>query len=263
MRLNSNYIKRRLKGHKVFSYNTVNSTKTVAKKLAETGFDEGTIVCATSQTAGKGRLGRSFLSQKGGVYFSVILRPMGRFDNALFITVAAAVAAARAIENASKKPCEIKWVNDIYQNGKKVCGILAEAGFGEWVGHDYVVLGVGINLFEPKDGFPSNLPLAGSVFDKKSGILFKNKAKQDAIVNFINEFFDFYYYLDQRSYMNEYIEKSFLTGKEITFTRDEQTYRGVVQRIDNNACLVVRVDNRDEILSFGEIQIVGMEQLPI
>ena len=98
----------------------------IAKAMALDDCDEGITVVATKQTAGRGRLGRSFLSKRGGVYFSIVLHPKKQEKETLFITVAAAVAAARAIESVSGKKCDIKWVNDIYINGKKVCGILAE-----------------------------------------------------------------------------------------------------------------------------------------
>ncbi len=263
MKLNFKNIERRTKNVKVYSYDTVDSTNKIAKKLATNGCDEGVVVCANKQTAGKGRLGRSFVSKRGGVYFSVILRPQETIKDTLFITAAAAVAAARAIQRVSGKNCDIKWVNDVYIGGKKVCGILTEGGFNEKGVLDYAVLGVGVNLFAPKGGFPANLPLAGSVFEKDSKILFKNRAKELLISEFVNEFFEFYNNLDQKAFMEEYKQKSFLTGKEVTYIKNGEQYSGIVLGIDNDACLVVKIGEKEEVLSYGEIQIVGMEQLPI
>ncbi len=263
MKLNSKHIERKLKNVKVFSYDCVDSTNIIAKKLATDGCDEGVVVCALEQTAGRGRLGRTFLSQKGGVYFSVVLRPEKAMNDTLFITVAAAVAAARAVETVSGKKCDIKWVNDVYLGGKKVCGILTEGGFAENGALNYAILGVGINLFEPKGGFAANLPLAGSVFGKKSGVLLKNRKKEEVITRFAEEFFSFYNKLEQKTFLDEYKQKSFLTGKKITYTKNEETYSGIVIGIDDDAHLLVRVGEKEQILSHGEIQIVGMEQLPI
>ena len=263
MKLSSKRIEKNAKQIKVISFNTVDSTNNVAKELALNGCAEGTVVCALKQTRGKGRLGRTFLSKAGGVYFSLILRPQKDSDASLLITVAAAVAAARAIERLSGKKCEIKWVNDIYLNGKKVCGILTEGNVSNNGEFDFAILGVGVNLFAPKSGFPSNLPLAGSVFGKKNGIIFKNRYKEQLIAEFFNEFFKFYNNLEQKEFMKEYQQKSFLNGKQITYTKDGETYSGIVSGIDDDARLVISANKNEVKLSHGEIQIVGMEQLPI
>ncbi|MBR6501944.1 MAG: biotin--[Clostridia bacterium] len=160
-------MKKLQKNVNLFAFKKIDSTNIYAKTLASEGYKDGTVVVAREQTAGKGRLGRTFFSKRGGLYFSVILRPYKSLNDTVFITTAAAVAAARAIEKVSGKKCEIKWVNDIYINNKKVCGILTEGAITPDGSLDYAILGVGINLFAPKGGFPSNLPLAGSVFDKK------------------------------------------------------------------------------------------------
>ena len=247
----------------VHKFKSVNSTNVVASKMAADGCAEGTIVVSDTQTDGKGRLGRSFLSQKGGIYLSVVLRPTLSPADVLFITVAAAVAAARAIESVCGKKCDIKWVNDIYLNNKKVCGILTEGVFNSDGSIKYAVLGVGINLFEPKDKFPKELPLADSVFHRKDIKIFKNRLKKRVIRNFLENFFEFYTNIDKKTFMAEYQQRSFLTGKEITFVKEEKTVKGVVESIDNNANLVVKTGNEIQKLSHGEIQIVGMEQLLI
>lgn len=263
MKLNAKRIEKHLKNLKVNSFYCVNSTNILAKKLAENGADESTVVTAIKQTSGKGRLGRTFLSKKGGVYFSVILKPKKSAQDTLFITVAAAVAAARAIEAVSGKKCDIKWVNDVYINDKKVCGILTEGSFKANGTLDYAILGVGINLFAPKGGFPSNLPRANSVFDKKRKILQKNRVKEHIIATFLTEFFAFYENLSQKEFIKEYQERSFLTGKEITYTKDSVTYKATVIGIDDEAHLVVKSGDETKILSHGEIQINNMEQYAV
>lgn len=260
MKLRAKQIEKYTKRINIQCFNRVGSTNTVAIAMAQNGADEGTAVTSKIQTSGRGRLGRSFLSKKGGVYFSVVLRPKISPNDTLFITVAAAVAACRAIEAVSGKKCEIKWVNDIYINGKKVCGILTEGGFGADGALDYAVLGVGINLFAPKGDFPDYLPLADSVFHKKDKILFKNRVKTQIIGEFANKFFAFYDKLQEKDYIKEYRQRSFLTGKEITFTRQEKNYKATVVGIDDDARLVINQDGKTDTLSHGEIQIVGMEQ---
>lgn len=263
VKLNAKRLQKAAQGIKVHSFDTVDSTNKIAKELAANGCDEGVVVCALKQTAGKGRLGRTFLSERGGVYFSLVLRPKKDICDTLFITVSAAVAVARAIEYVSGEKCKIKWVNDVYIKGKKVCGILTEGGFGTNGTLDYAILGVGVNLFEPKNGFPSNLPLANSVFGKDSKIVFKKRKKERLIAEFIKVFLKFYDNLSQKEFIKEYQQRSFLTGLEITYTKDGNTYKGMVVGIDNDANLIVKIGEQDEKLSHGEIQIIGMEQPPI
>lgn len=257
MKLNAKRITKLAPQIKVYSFDTVDSTNKIAKKLAAKGCGEGVLVCAAKQTEGKGRLGRTFVSERGGVYFSLVLKPDLSPTDTLFITVAAAVAAARAIESVSSKKCDIKWVNDVYVDNKKVCGILTESVFDSSGSLNYAVLGVGINVFAPKGGFPENLPLAGSVYGKK---VFKNRLKEHIVAEFVSEFFGFYNNLEQKVFMNEYKQRSFLTDKEITFLKNNKIYSGTVVRIDDKARLVIKSNDKEETLSCGEIQIVGMEQ---
>ena len=119
---------------------SVESTNTALKQMAADGADEGTVLIAKSQTKGRGRLGRSFVSDDGGLYLSLLLRPKSSAEASLLITVAAAVSVAVAIENICQKNCQIKWVNDIYLNGKKVSGILTEGAINPQNGRlDYAV----------------------------------------------------------------------------------------------------------------------------
>jgi len=119
------------------------STNTTAKELAAAGASEGTVVIARRQTAGRGRLGRSFSSPEGGVYMSLILRPAADTDPGL-VTSCGAVAVARAIRRQCDLPVGIKWVNDLFIHGRKVCGILAEGVLDPTGGLTAIVLGLGI-----------------------------------------------------------------------------------------------------------------------
>lgn len=128
---------------KVLKVESIGSTNTRLKELAEEGAPEGTVLMAGEQTAGRGTGERSFFSPKGeGLYFSVLLRPKASLVDLLTLTGRCAAAVREGIERACGAPCQIKWLNDLYLNGRKVCGILAELSpRGDWV-----VLGVGVNL---------------------------------------------------------------------------------------------------------------------
>ena len=153
-------------------YRTIGSTNTALRQLAESGAREGTVLLAEEQTAGKGRLGRSFYSPAGsGLYMSLLLRPSFSAAEATRLTACAAVAVAEAIESLTGDRTEIKWVNDVLLNGRKVCGILTEGSIDcETGGMQYVIVGIGINVRPPADGFPEELSgIAGSIRDGQSG----------------------------------------------------------------------------------------------
>ena len=140
-------------------YKVVDSTNSKLKSKAESGAPEGTVIISEEQTKGKGRRGRTFYSPKNtGIYMSLLLRPKFSAYESLSITTCAAVAVSRAIEINSNKNAQIKWVNDIFIDDKKVSGILTEASIDlESGGLKYAILGIGINAFSPKEGFPNEL----------------------------------------------------------------------------------------------------------
>lgn len=128
----------------------VDSTNARLKELAEAGAPEGTVVLAGGQTAGRGTGDRSFFSPDGeGLYLSLLLRPQAEPDQLLTLTGRTATAVREGIQRASGAPCGIKWLNDIWLNGKKLCGILAELS----PDMDYVIIGIGVNLTQSRGCF--------------------------------------------------------------------------------------------------------------
>ncbi len=139
-------------GRTIVYKDMVDSTNRYAKTLAENGAEEGTVVIASEQRKGKGRLDRSWVSPPGGIWLSIILRPAILPQEASRFTLLAAVAAARAIETVGVRP-EIKWPNDILIDGKKVCGILLELS-AQSDRVDYLIIGLGINANNDIDTIP-------------------------------------------------------------------------------------------------------------
>lgn len=152
-------------------FQEISSTNTVLKELARCGqAGEKTVLVSDYQTGGKGRLGRSFFSPKGsGLYLSMLLSPKEHVLDSMMLTAQAAVAVYRAVKLVLGIELDIKWVNDLYHQGKKVCGILAEGQVNAKTGMlDFVVIGIGINLYEPTGGFPEELKArAGSILGAK------------------------------------------------------------------------------------------------
>lgn len=235
---------------KVIELDEIDSTNRVAKELAAKGASEGTLVLAKRQSGGKGRLGRSFFSPEGGIYMSMILHPEIPAERALLITTCTAVAVARAMERVCDVTAGIKWVNDIFVNGKKVCGILAEAGLNPSSNvPDYVVLGIGINV--KKQSVPEELEhIVGCLEDSGQTVL-----NEDLIVAVWEEFDELYQNLSTAVYMEEYKARSVLVGKEVTVLAPEGDYRAMVKDIDSEGHLVVGRDDREEILSSGEVSV--------
>ncbi len=163
-------IRRHLKHQelKLQVYKTITSTNTVLKTLAAEGAPAGLALIAGEQTAGRGRMGRSFYSPAdSGLYLSLLLRPNVSAVEATRLTACAAAAAAETIEELSGKPAQIKWVNDIFVDGRKVCGILTEASVDCENGMmHYVIIGLGVNTRVPAGDFPEELRgIAGAAFD--------------------------------------------------------------------------------------------------
>ncbi|MDD6037100.1 MAG: biotin--[acetyl-CoA-carboxylase] ligase [Lachnospiraceae bacterium] len=227
------------------------STNRVAKDRAVSGAPEGTLLIAKQQSMGKGRLGRSFFSPKGGIYMSVVLRPRIPAERAVFITTCAAVAVARAIEKVSGLTTGIKWVNDIYIQGKKVCGILTEAGLDSETGvPEYVVLGIGINV--EKQSVPEELKgIVGCLEEYTKVPVEGNKL----IAEVWNEFAALYENLSAAVYMKEYRERSILLGRSVTVISSEGNYTAVARDIDEEGHLVIECEDGIRKLSSGEVSV--------
>ena len=233
---------------------SVTSTNTIAKELAAKGAKEGTVIIAREQTEGRGRMGRSFYSPNySGIYFTVILRPKLNLEDSLLITTAAAVAVAKAIESVAKVNATIKWVNDIFIDEKKVCGILTEASLNfENGGLEYAVVGIGINI-GTKD-FPEEIKqVAGSIF--------KDKPDQTPVTSMIlaevlNNIAESMNSLTDKKYLEEYRKRSFLVGKLIHVIRGGSIIPAKAIDIDEKARLVVEYeDHTIEALVSGEVSV--------
>ena len=232
----SRYLKRE---HTLHIYGVANSSNNIAKELCQGGEGEGSVVIVKSQTAGRGRLGRSFLSSsENGLYMTITLRPKMPSCDCVNITVAGAVAVARAIEETSGVMCGVKWVNDIYINEKKCAGILTESSIDfENGGVRYAVIGIGVNLCPPKGGFaPEIQDIACGIFEEN----YPNGYKARLCAHIINSFFDIYENLDKGEFLQEYRERSVIIGKEVDVYVGDRVLSGTAVDIDENANLVVK-----------------------
>ena len=229
------------------------STNAILHERAGEGAPQWSLLLAEEQSSGRGRNQRSFFSPKDtGVYMSLLLRPKNyTADQAVRITVMAAVAVCEAIEEISGEETAIKWVNDIFMRGKKVCGILTEGTVSIENGRlDYAVLGIGINLYEPKEGFPRELrPVAGAVFPKA-----RKDGKTRLISSFLNRFFESYADPLSADYSTRYRNRSLVIGRHVRLISGDRESEVLVKGIDDECRLQVEYpDGHEEACCSGEI----------
>lgn len=232
------------------------STNALLRERANGGAPEGLVVLANQQTQGRGRLGRSFFSPPdSGIYLSLLLRPKQLPpEQAVKLTTMAAVAACEAIESVSGRQAEIKWVNDIFLDGKKVCGILTEGSYSLESGTlDYVIPGIGFNVYAPAGGFPEELErIAGCILNKSV-----DQGKNRLAAAFLNRFLDIYSNPDPSGYAEKYRQRSMVLGKRIRVIRPSGTRSARALDVDQDCRLIVRYeDGTVEHLSSAEVSVL-------
>ena len=242
--------------NKIQVHKSLESTNKTAKEMAVAGAEHGTIIISDCQTMGRGRYSRNFFSPSGGgLYMSIVLRPEAmHFKNPTSVTAFAAVSVCEAIESISTKVPRIKWVNDIFIDGKKVCGILTEAVTDfESGGLDWVVLGIGINVHTRTEDFPCDLQsIATSIYpdEKMSGM--RNRLSAEII----NRILGFETLPSETEIFEKYKKRLMVLGKKITVIQNQVEYKATAIDVDSVGHLVVKNESGERItLSSGEIRI--------
>lgn len=239
---------------KVICLDKIDSTNNYAKKLALEGAVEGTLIVANEQTAGRGRRGHSFMSPPGsGLYMTLILRPNVETPEFQMITIAAAVSVCLAIEELSPatKP-KIKWVNDIFLRGKKICGILTEAITSFESGEiESVITGIGINISTKK--FDEEISqTAGAIFDNKSDE--KEFTRDELAARIADYIMEFSKKLDSHELIEAYKKRSMLIGEDINYMKNDVKNRAHVIGIDDTGGLeIINEEGKKEVLRSGEV----------
>lgn len=252
-------------GYDFFEYDEIDSTNLEAKRLvAKKSTATKQVFLAKRQTAGRGRLGRSFFSpEETGLYMSLLLQIDEKLLDTDLITPAAGVAVCRTIdffydEKGKKANPQIKWVNDIYLNKKKVCGILTEGILNPKEGKiSQVIIGIGVNLFEPKTGFPSEIEnIAGFVFNKD---FFKNpeETKYQFVAKLLENLEITLEKSQEKITMEEYKERSLVIGKTVTVITGQSTYSALVKDLTEKGHLIVEDLEQGKItqLYSGEVSL--------
>ena len=216
---------------------------------------EGTVYLTDCQSGGRGRQGHSFYSPKGmGIYFSILTRPKESSGNTLTITTHAAVAVVRAVKELYDISLSIKWVNDLFLNGKKVCGILAEGKFCRAL--EYCIMGIGINLFTPEGGYPAEIrEIAGSLFGEYQADRFSDFDRNRLMASILYHYFSL---CNVKEVLPEYRENNLVLGRRVSFSENGIEKEGVVTAITKHGELFLSLDSgASQILLSGEVKFVS------
>ena len=247
----------RYKNNRLYIYDTLDSTNNRAKQLALENAPHGTTVIAMQQTAGKGRLGRSFFSPREGIYLSIIIKPTFDLSKSVLVTAAAAVAVAQAIESVCGRHAQIKWVNDVYLDGKKICGTLTEGISDFETGHiESLVIGIGVNT-SVKD-FPDELRDTVGAVDG-------DYSRSALAAEIISRMLNFAENIESREFIQDYRKRSMVIGKNVTVYKGvysvapEKELEGMPAKVlgidDDGGLEVIYTDGKRETLTSGEISV--------
>lgn len=237
---------------RVFGYDTIDSTNNQAKRMIADGLTDPALLVADTQTAGKGRLGRSFYSpSETGLYMSLALHPNAPASEWISITSAAAVAVCLAIEKLSDRKPQIKWVNDIYMDDRKICGILTEAVSDLSSGlMKSVIVGIGVNLSTLS--FPDELANRASSLYTDALPPFTREELAAAIAN---ELLGLAEHLSDGEWLSLYRRRAYLDGKEIVYIENGISHTALAVGIDEQGGLIIEENGIRRALTSGEVTV--------
>lgn len=246
-------------GQQIIHLETVDSTNTYAKKLAQQGAAHGTVIIADGQTGGRGRLGRTFSSPPGqGLYFSVILRPRCQGQALMHLTCAVGVAASEAVRIASGIQPGIKWTNDLVIGKQKLGGILTELSIDAATKKvDHAIIGIGINCHQQRSDFPSDIQAIATSLS----LCHRPTTRAALAAALIERLFEMDRRLltDQETIMAEFSRLCITIGKQICVVRGEEVRHATALAVDPEGALVVQYeDGSRACVSSGEVSIRGM-----
>lgn len=237
-------------------FREVASTNTLAKEMAGQGAPHGTVLIAGSQTAGRGRMGRSFSSAEGkGIYLSVILRPECLAQQLMHLTCAVAVSVCDAVEKSCGVRPSIKWINDLVLGGKKLGGILTELSIDKGA-IQYAVVGLGLNCTQKAEDFPEEIRDIALSLQSYIG---KNVDIPKLTGAIIHELWEMDKHLLSKDFMAAYKKDCITLGQEISIVRANEISHGKAVGLTADGGLVVQFSNgKEETVQSGEVSIRGM-----
>lgn len=229
----------------------IGSTNDRAKQLARDG-KRNVCVIAERQTGGRGRMGRQFFSPEGaGLYVSLLLSPSVRGEDSALLTTYAAVAVAQTVEELTGAKTAVKWVNDVYLGGKKICGILTEGAIDFATGQfSYAVIGIGINV--RRQNFPEELAAIASDIETETGVALD---REQLLARLLERFEGSDGAISDKSFMQFYRSRCFVIGKTVDIYRGNERFSAEVLDVNDRGELVVRTNGTIQLLQSGELSV--------
>jgi len=242
-------------GREILTYDSVESTNDLAKSLVTDWNREGTVILADSQTRGRGRLGKSWHSEKDlGIYLSTMIMPELPPENKPQITMVAGVAVVQAINQFSQERAHLKWPNDILLNQKKVAGILTENHQDH--GHSGIIIGIGVNVNHSR--FPIPLQHLATSLAMENGQSFDRLPLIAALITQLDS--EYRSFLDHGlpSTLHQWSQNSEIFGLHLSLTQGDVTHTGTAINLDERGRLVVLLDTGEErAFDAGEVTLIG------
>lgn len=243
-------------GKKIVYLRSVDSTNRYARQLAADGAEQGTLVLADEQTAGRGRRGRGWISPAGeGIFMTLILRPYAHPSHVAVLSLQTALAVARAISRACELDARIKWPNDIVCGGRKVCGMLLEMNADEQSVHD-VVAGIGINVHQK--AFEGDIARTASSLDLLTG---RTICRADVVRAFLEEYeaVDALAKTGTDALMQAYRERSATLGQRVQVISAAGSFTGTAMDVTDSGSLIVRGDDgKDREVLAADVSVRGL-----
>lgn len=244
-------------GREIFLYETVDSTNTIASKLAQEGVAEGAVVIADSQVRGRGRFGRSWVSPPGvNPYMSIVLRPEMEPKDAPLITIMAGVACTIALRRVTGLHITIKWPNDLMVSEKKLGGILTEIRIGQ-KRIEHAVTGIGINVNMELDVLPDVVKEVATSIKMETGKLF---SRTKIIQEILNEISNWYNVLKEKRHselLSCWRQLTSTLGRKVEIILGNETLQGLAESITDEGMLIVRLPSgSSRIIQYGELTLL-------
>lgn len=242
-------------GKKIFVFETIDSTNACARILGDAGTPEGAVVITDFQTDGRGRLGRSWLSDPhANLLFSVLLRPPISIETTGLLTLYASVAIARAIERIIGEPTECKWPNDVLLRGKKFCGILLENSFQQ-AELSYAVIGAGINVNQRT--LPPELSNRATSLAIEIGTIFDRKQIFQTILQEMDGLYESARRGDFTYVVSEWTKRCSMFGKPVTVQQHDRTMSGIALRLNHDGGLIIETNAGIKTVYAGDVSLVA------
>jgi len=229
-------------GRRVFFSREVNSTSDWAKNLARMGAEEGTVTVAETQTAGRGRLGREWASPRGGLWFSIVLRPKLKASEAAKLVFVASLAVAEVLHEKYGLRTETKWPNDVLADGKKICGILAEMNTkGTRV--NSVILGIGVNANFANDALPELVKTRATSIEKEFGKKIRLESLLKALLEKMEMIYDGYLEAGFAPLLEQWKKYAGFLGHKVTITDQDERLNGLALDVDFDGVLILKLED--------------------